>query len=305
MPAWFERLWGQTIGSRHSVIAANSDQGVKSAFSQNCSFDRRLRMHRRNGIPVTGPRKRLPTRGDGAVRRSEQQKKGSAAETARLIGSYKSGDRRYQAGQDLFSAGTAPDAFYNLNEGWVFLYNILENGRRQILHFAMPGAVLGSPLGPSAIATFGAQALTDVMVSVITHNALNALAKKHPDIGLQLARLISQDLGLAFDHLTGVGRQSARGRIARLLLELFMRAWAVWPGNGIEAMHIPLTQEHLGDATGLAAVHVNRILRGLQRDGVLEFHYRRLRILDPDKLIDVAGIDPEIAKSWFHSRPIG
>lgn len=231
------------------------------------------------------------------------QRNDHAAETVRLIASYKSGDRRFRAGQDLFSAGTTSDAIYNLIEGWVFLYNILENGRRQILHISMPGTVLGSPLAAGAIATFGAQALTDVVVSVIPHSALSALAKKHPDIGLQLARLISQDLGLAFDHLTGVGRQSARERVARLLLELFMRAWTVWPGNGCEAMPIPLTQEHLGDATGLAAVHVNRVLRGLQRDGIVEFHYRRLRILNPDKLVDVVGVDPEIAKPWFRSRP--
>jgi len=231
--------------------------------------------------------------------------KDSTSETVRLISSYKSGDRRFRAGQDLFSAGTVPNALYNLVEGWVFFYKILENGRRQILHFAVPGAVLGSPLAPGTIATFGAQALTDAVVSVIPHNALNSLAREHPDFGLQLARLISQDFGLAFDHLTGVGRQSARERIARLLLELFIRAWTVWPGNGIEALQIPLTQEHLGDATGLAAVHVNRVLRGLQRDGIAEFHYRRLRVLDPDRLIDVAGVDPEIARSWFHNRPSG
>jgi hypothetical protein len=64
-------------------------------------------------------------------------------------------------------------------------------------------------------------------------------------------------------------------------------------------MHLPLTQEHIGDATGLTGVHVNRVLRDLRSDGVLEFHYRRLRVLDPDKLVEVAGIDPHVALSWM------
>ena len=63
-------------------------------------------------------------------------------------------------------------------------------------------------------------------------------------------------------------------------------------------MYLPLTQEHIGDATGLTGVHVNRVLRDLRKEGVAEFHYRHLRILNPDKLIGVAGIDPHVALSW-------
>ena len=91
-------------------------------------------------------------------------------------------------------------------------------------------------------------------------------------------------------------------RVAHLLLELFIRYRSQWPGIRLEEMHLPLTQEHIGDATGLTFVHVNRVLRDLQRDGILEFHYRRLQILDPDKLIDVAGIDPQLVMSWIGRR---
>jgi hypothetical protein len=41
------------------------------------------------------------------------------------------------------------------------------------------------------------------------------------------------------------------------------------------------------------------VLRDLRKDGILEFHYRRLRILNPDRLVDVAGIDPQVAWSWI------
>src|SRR3546814_1034285 len=81
---------------------------------------------------------------------------------------------------------------------------------------------------------------------------------------------------LAFVHLTSVGRCNARERVARLVLELFVRCRTQWPGNRIEEMYLPLTQEHIGDATGLTFVHVNRILRTLRKEGVVEFHHRRL-----------------------------
>ena len=228
---------------------------------------------------------------------------GSAPEALRVIAACRQSDREIRAGNDLFSLGEPCDAIYNLVDGWMFLYSILADGRRQILHFALPGAILGFHPGQGAMTTYGAQALTDAVVCVIPRKNLAPISRQHPEIGMRLASLISMDRSLAFDHLTSVGRRSARGRVAHLLLELFVRYRAQWPGNRIEEMRLPLTQEHIGDATGLTFVHVNRVLRDLRQDGILEFHYRRLRILDPDKLIDGAGIDPELTMSWIKHTP--
>lgn len=193
-----------------------------------------------------------------------------------VIANHKSGDREFKAGQDLFSLGEPCDSIYNIAQGWVILYNLLEDGRRQILHFALPGAVLGFHPGGGAMMTYGAQALTDTVVCAIPHKALLPLVKQQPEYGLRLAWLIARDCTLAFDRLTSIGRRSARERVAHLLLKLFIRYRAQWPGSQIEEMHLPLTQEHIGDATGLTFVHVNRVLRELRKDGILEFHYRRL-----------------------------
>lgn len=227
---------------------------------------------------------------------------GSTPDMLRATAGYKLTDRIVRAGEDLFSQGEPCDAIYNLVDGWVVLYNLLEDGRRQILHFALPGAVLGFHPARGAAPTFSAQALTDATVCIIPHSALAPLSREYPDIALQLAWLISRDRALAFDHLSSIGRHTARERVAHLLLELFVRYRAQWPGHRITDMHLPLTQEHVGDATGLTFVHVNRVLRDLRKEGIVEFHYRRLRILDPDKLVDVAGVDPHLAFSWVQDR---
>lgn len=211
---------------------------------------------------------------------------------------YKSGDRQVIAGQDVFGLGEPCDAIYNLVEGWVFLYNLLEDGRRQILHFGLPGAVLGFHPAQGALTTYGVQALTDATLCVIPRANLDRLSREHPDIGMRLAWLMSRDRSLSFGRLTSIGRHCARERVAHLILELFIRCRAQWPGHRIEEMHLPLTQEHIGDATGLTGVHVNRVLRDLKEDSIVEFHYRRLRILDPDKLLHVAGLDPHLLMPW-------
>jgi CRP-like cAMP-binding protein len=226
-----------------------------------------------------------------------------AMEFAERLDCCKSGDRRFEAGCDLFSHGEKRDAIYCLADGWVALYSLLEDGSRQILHFALPGAVLA--FVPGQIMTYGALALTDAVVAVVRYNSLYALLDGFPELGMQLAWLVARDRGLAYDRLASVGRHSARERVAHLLLELFIRCRMQWPGHRIEEMQLPLTQEHIGDATGLTGIHVNRVLRDLRNDRILEFHYRRLRILDPDKLIDVAGVDPHVALSWIRNEVSG
>lgn len=254
-------------------------------------------------------------RGDELIRRRGRQESqdgppasapvGGAlpGEQHRLLARYHTGDRKIEAGRDLFSIGWTGKSVFNLLDGWVAVYTLLEDGRRQIVQFALPGAILGILPSRRGPATVGAQALTDVSVCVIPTSVLTAHTRTKPEICLRLVRSLARDCSLAFDHLTSIGRRSARERVAHLLLELFTRYRAQWPGNHIEEMTLPLTQEQIGDATGLTFVHVNRVLSAMRKEGIVQFHYRRLRILNPDRLIEVAGVDPETAIGWLERRP--
>lgn len=217
----------------------------------------------------------------------------------RVASHYKSADLKVSAGCDLFRLGERGEAIYSLVDGWVALYKLMEDGSKQILQFALPGTILAFVPARGALMNYSAQALTDAVVSIVPHKNLGRLARECPEVGMQLAGMISLDRSLAYDQLSSVGRRPARERVAHLLLELFMRSRMRWPGHRSEEMHLPLTQENIADATGLTGVHVNRVLRDLRKQGILEFHYRRLRIVNPDMLIDVAGIDPHAAVSWF------
>jgi len=241
--------------------------------------------------------RRLPVDCPSCRARIDGLCKDCAPEVLRVMAAYKSGNRQFKAGEDLFRLGERRDELYHLVDGWVFLYDLLQDGRRQILHFALPGALLG--LYSDSVAPYGAQALTDAAVGVIPHTNLGPLVEEHAGVGLRLAWMVWRERNLAYEHLSSIGRRSARERVARSLLELFVRYRMQWPSYCADEMHLPLTQEHIADAAGLTGVHVNRILRELRKDGIVEFHYRRLRILNPDKLFDVAGISPLDVFSWI------
>jgi CRP-like cAMP-binding protein len=57
-------------------------------------------------------------------------------------------------------------------------------------------------------------------------------------------------------------------------------------------MPFPLTQEMLGELTGLTPVHTNRVLRKLRTDGVMVCERQRIQVLDLPRLLEVAEYRP-------------
>ena len=86
------------------------------------------------------------------------------------------------------------------------------------------------------------------------------------------------------DRLASIGRTSARARVGALICELFARMRRLGLVEG-DAIQLPLTQEEIGDATGLTAVHVNRMMRVLVEDGIIERNAGgQIRLLDEGRL---------------------
>ena len=64
-----------------------------------------------------------------------------------------------------------------------------------------------------------------------------------------------------------------------------------------------MTQEQLADATGLTSVHVNRVLQGLQRDGLIERERRMIRFVSWERIRDVGDFNPRYLHAReFHER---
>jgi len=59
-----------------------------------------------------------------------------------------------------------------------------------------------------------------------------------------------------------------------------------------DVMPWPITQDELADATGLTTVHINRTLRQLREEGLIELNRREMTVLDAERLRQVAGFNP-------------
>jgi CRP-like cAMP-binding protein len=105
------------------------------------------------------------------------------------------------------------------------------------------------------------------------------------------------DAAMFRQWISVLGRRSARGKLAHLFCELFVRLHAVGLASDY-ACRLPLTQSDLADALGMSAVHINRTLQELRADRLIKFRAGQLIILAWDRLKEIAEFDP----GYLHLR---
>lgn len=114
---------------------------------------------------------------------------------------------------------------------------------------------------------------------------------ERPTIAAALRKSRLVEAAIARAWLVNSGRRSALERLAHLFCELLVRLQAVGLISD-DGYAMSVTQTDLADTTGLASVHVNRPLRDVRREGLIELCKCRLRILDLPRLQTLAEFDP-------------
>ncbi len=184
--------------------------------------------------------------------------------------------------RDILGEGKPIAGAQLLVRGWAARVRIFADGRRQFLSFLLPGDLIGYCRQPAPLAVSTVTTLTDVEICPAPDTAaLDAI----------YAMSAALDEAYLLEQIVRLGRMSAMERIYSLFLELherLSRAGLVTQ-TGFD---MPLTQEMLGDALGLTAVHVNRMLQDARRAGLLEATGGRVRLYDPSMLAGQIGRDP-------------
>jgi len=211
-------------------------------------------------------------------------------------------ERAYRRGAVVIRENEGPRELFIVRAGWLHSSGVLGNGSRQIMRFHFQGDILGLPLLAFSEPPETLTAVTDVMLSPFSREKLGQLIGDHPRLGaLILGISVAERVALA-DRLASIGRTSARARVGSLICEIVsrMRRLGAVGENGY--IQLPLTQEDIGDATGLTSVHVNRMMRVLAEDGIIERNGgSQIRLLDGKRLIEDSNyIDRTgIETSWL------
>lgn len=198
------------------------------------------------------------------------------------------GTRSFTKGTVIRRERGGPGEMLVVAEGWLFCAMLLEDGRRQIIRFHLRGDLLGGDGLAFAKAPDAIVALTDCSVQVIDKARFGRLFADQPRLAGLLFAALQADRVQLIDRLTSLGRSSAKGRVAALLLWIATRVKVATRGSD-DRIPVPMTQEEIGDATGLTAVHVNRTMRSLVEQGLIARIPGAIRILDHARLAELAN----------------
>ncbi|MGX7951692.1 Crp/Fnr family transcriptional regulator [Tsuneonella sp. HG249] len=183
----------------------------------------------------------------------------------------------------LVREGDRPEVCDMLVSGFAFRHKVTGTGDRQILAINIPGEPLDLQHLFLAEADHNIQMLTRGEVAEVPMSALEDLVLTAPGVARALQVFTLVEASIFREWTVNVGRRHARERLAHLLCELAVRLRAQGMLHD-GSYHLPMTQEQLADATGLTPVHVNRTLKGLEAEGLIERTRRSIHIPDWEHL---------------------
>ena len=184
--------------------------------------------------------------------------------------------RQFAAREDIAREGDKQDRLSVILSGWACRYKQLEDGRRQILAFLLPGDMCDLDATLLAEMDHSMGALSTVSTAELTQEVVAAL-RERPRVEKALVWETLVNAATQREWTVSIGQRNALERLSHLFCELFLRLRAVGLTDG-DSCAFPITQVELGYATGLSNVHVNRTLQELRAAGLVVLKDRVLTL---------------------------
>ena len=194
-------------------------------------------------------------------------------------------------GEDVVCEGDRPDKVRIFLSGWACRYKVLEDGRRQIVNFVLPGETCDAHIYLLSVMDHSIGTLTPVVFCELDRAAFEHLIAIDESIAEAFYCEALADSATQREWAINLGRRDALERVAHLLCELFERLRVVGLVDR-NSFAFPVTQMDLADATGLSTVHLNRTLQELRASRLITLKDRALTIHDFEALSRTALFNP-------------
>jgi CRP-like cAMP-binding protein len=191
----------------------------------------------------------------------------------------------------LVREGDHPRTCGILVSGFAFRQKITGEGARQIIGLHIPGEALDFQNLFLDVSDHNVQMLTRGEVADVPIAAFQKISMERPEVGRAILVTTLIEASIFREWVLNVGRRDSRSRLAHLLCEFALRLEANGLARDDHGYELPMTQEQLADATGLTPVHVNRVLKSLEGEGLIMRNRRNISFPDWRRLRDVGDFN--------------
>lgn len=199
--------------------------------------------------------------------------------------------REYRADATIVPAHEEQDSSRLLLSGIACRYKDLRDGRRQITELHVAGDFVDLHSFTLKHLDHEIMALTQARVATVPHENLRRITERFPRLTRLYWFSTNVDAAVHREWELSLGRRTAKARLGMLLCELHVRLGVVGLADE-RGFDLPLTQSELAECTGLTNVHVNRTIRELREEGLVEVQSGRVTIHDLPGLRRAAEFDP-------------
>ncbi|HET7817130.1 MAG TPA: Crp/Fnr family transcriptional regulator [Sphingomicrobium sp.] len=186
--------------------------------------------------------------------------------------------------------GEPPSGCGVLVTGFAYRQKLTGDGGRQILSIHVPGEALDFQNIFLNVADHSVQMLTRGHLAVIPRADIQKIVRSSAAIGHAILLTILVEASIFREWILNVGRRDAKSRLAHILCELAVRLDALGLAEDM-GYHLPMTQAELADALGLTPVHLNRVIRSLETDGLINRSKREISFPDWERMRDMADFN--------------
>lgn len=218
-----------------------------------------------------------------------------------LLRRFEETPRTYPRRKIVRRQGEEASELFVLRNGWLFSFAILPDGGRQVLDIHFPGDIVGLTSVAFEKSASGLATATKAVLCPFPKAYLDEVLKDAPRITALLFSMGMLENVVLIDRLKSIGRMEARDRVAHFMLQILARLRVTGPDTGA-SFTLPLSQELLGDALGLSAIHVNRTLRRLEEEEFITRKGQEITILREEKLGEMVDFNNryyKIETGWF------
>ena len=176
----------------------------------------------------------------------------------------------YDRNAEIYGEGETADYVYKVISGAVRAYKVLNDGRRQINAFYLPGDLFGLELGDEH--SWSAEAIVGSTIAMVKRSLVLKVSERDADIARRLWSMTAGELDGARNHALLLIK-SAQERVATFLLEMSRRL------AGSNAVELPMGRQDIADYLGLTIETVSRTLTQLENTQTIELLASRMIVL--------------------------
>ncbi len=173
---------------------------------------------------------------------------------------------RFARNNEIYGEDEPSEYLYQVISGAVRTYRMLDDGRRQISAFYLPGDIFGVEAGEIHLCS--AEAICDSQILVAKRSAVMTRAEHEKSLARQLWMLTMRELQRVQEHSLALIK-SAEERVAGFLLEMAGRNSA-----GV-AVELPMSRQDIADYLGLTIETVSRTFTQFVHSGTIALETSR------------------------------